>query len=343
MKVLKYLFFLVLISTIGFSVYVSTQPDTKTIQSQIVIDAPPEVVFKVLTDLSIWKTWAMKDMDSATTFVPGDTVSGKQASVHWRGPQQYTTLKTQYLSPNDSVIQQFKGLNNVNGMLTWRLLPDVSGTAVQLVSEERLTFLQKAQHLIKTDGQNFIREMATTGLDHLQNEVAKSINSFSIMPQGLTEYGGGFYMYLNAVVPLSEKPIKDRQRFQQVETFMKANNLVSSGPKFKLYLNRDVANNTSLIAAAIPVAERVIPPLTSEVLCGYLTPGSYFKTTLKGNYSYLDDARNQAAAALADQGYTIDSDRATFEIYQNNTDSLPNPADWITEIFIPVKTEPQPE
>ena len=59
------------------------------------------------------------------------------------------------------------------------------------------------------------------------------------------------------------------------------------------------------------------------------------KIILKGNYTYLADAWDVALKHIADNNL-VQSQEKPFEIYTNDPGDFPNPADWVTEIYIPI-------
>jgi predicted transcriptional regulator YdeE len=65
--------------------------------------------------------------------------------------------------------------------------------------------------------------------------------------------------------------------------------------------------------------------------------GTYYKTTLKGSY---DNSKKAWEKAMMDVENLLDyymvEDGEPFEVYVNNMMTTANPADLITEIYIPV-------
>ena len=61
------------------------------------------------------------------------------------------------------------------------------------------------------------------------------------------------------------------------------------------------------------------------------------KTTLKGNYTNLKAAWTKAMQYIEDNQLEQMGTAAPLEIYANDPQVVPNPADWITEIYIPIK------
>ena len=86
---------------------------------------------------------------------------------------------------------------------------------------------------------------------------------------------------------------------------------------------------------AIPVRDRVIITGVFDILCGYMPKSKVLKTTLKGNYTNLAQAWKETMAYIY-ENEIVQSDLKPFEVYTNDPGMFPNPADWITEIYIPL-------
>ena len=86
----------------------------------------------------------------------------------------------------------------------------------------------------------------------------------------------------------------------------------------------------------IPVNEKILITGDQTILCDYIPKLKAFKVTLKGNYSNLKEAWQKALFYIFDENLE-QSDQDPFEIYTNDPGDFPNPADWITEIYIPIK------
>jgi effector-binding domain-containing protein len=96
-----------------------------------------------------------------------------------------------------------------------------------------------------------------------------------------------------------------------------------------------------MFSVGYPVSERVIVESDSEVVSGFMQRGSYFKTVLTGSYDHSKEAWESAIAGAAEVGaYEAIENGEPFEIYVKQVDDTPNPAEWITEIFIPVRLKP---
>ncbi len=63
---------------------------------------------------------------------------------------------------------------------------------------------------------------------------------------------------------------------------------------------------------------------------------SAVKAILKGNYENLPEAYEKAKTYISDNNLIVDPAQKMFEVYTNDPGQFPNPADWVTEVYIPV-------
>jgi effector-binding domain-containing protein len=117
---------------------------------------------------------------------------------------------------------------------------------------------------------------------------------------------------------------------------MTDNNIEPSGKPFTINHKWDEENNTAMFSACIPVKERVIT--TGDVLTGYLEPQKVFKTVFKGDYKFSNEAWEAAYNGLTAQGFSEIVGSEPFEVYSVGPKETANPAKWVTEIYIPVKS-----
>jgi effector-binding domain-containing protein len=68
-----------------------------------------------------------------------------------------------------------------------------------------------------------------------------------------------------------------------------------------------------------------------------LKPFKAIKTTLKGNYTNSKEAWETAYKYLIDNKLEQVAGSAAVEVYLTDPMNTPNPADWVTEIYIPIK------
>jgi len=117
---------------------------------------------------------------------------------------------------------------------------------------------------------------------------------------------------------------------------MGQNNIAMNGMPFTIYHDMDFDNGSVIMSNGMPVKEKVVITGDSGVQCGYQPKQKALKTTLKGNYTNLPKAWEAAMQHITDNGLEQSAEKP-FEIYTNDPGNFPNPSDWITEIYIPIK------
>ena len=311
MKFLKYLLFLLLIAFIGMSIYVAVQPNDFEVIETTSINAPKAVVFEIVSDST--------DVDW---------------SSFWKKSE---TLQKSVLSSNDSINQIFTSSRIQNSVLKWTLVsnPDGSTTVGRALYADKLSFMTKAKFALFGSNQAAISSQFQNDLQSLDKKVAVSMTAYTIKVDGITEYGGGFYMY-NTISSTSSNMIATMQKQQaKLMTFMNSHNMTSNGRPLTIFVEMDAETSNVIMSNAIPVRERVLVAEDSNILCGYMERTRALKVTLQGNYTNLKEAWATARKHLKDNNLQV-SEMSPFEIYKNDATILPNPAHWITEIYIPI-------
>ncbi len=315
MKALKYILFLLLIAIIGISIYVAVQPNSFEITRGKTIKAPSAVIFDIVSD---------------TTTI--------DLSSFWKETE---TLNSVSDSPNDSITLSFASKAIPKSKLIWYFQPDGDGSTkvIRKLVAYKLSFMTKAKTLLFKENDKIMREQLDRSLELLDANVTQSMGFYDIKVDGITEHGGGFYMYKTTSSTASNISNMMAQQYAAILNFMQDNSIVANGMPFTIY-NEMKENGSVIMSNAFPVQNQVTVTEDSNILCGYMERTRVLKTTLKGNYTNLVAAWNTAFKHLKDNGLE-QSEAKPFEIYTNDPGAVPNPANWITELYIPLKT-PEP-
>ena len=172
--------------------------------------------------------------------------------------------------------------------------------------------------------------------EKLDSIVTADMNKFSISIDGITEYGGGFYMYkTTSATGTNISQIMGKQ-YGEIMGYMANNSITQSGMPFTIYDDMTSQANNIIMSQAIPVMNKITVARDSEVLCGFIPKTKTLKVIVKGNYTNLPKGWEAAMTHLAKNNLS-QSDTKPFEIYTTDPGNFPNPADWVTEIYIPIK------
>ncbi len=343
MKILKYLFFLLLIVFIGGAIYFATKDGDYQIESSKVINAPVEVVFKKINDLKSWEEWGpWKSGDSTIVFNYAEKTTGEGGNFSWNGKDWDGSIATTNVIPASTINQDMTSKTPSiarESKMYWRFEKVAGGTKV--------TWGLKGEHSLKDKAflaltrKNFrgsMQKFLTEGLNSLDSTVQKDLKIYTITTDGVTQYGGGFYMYASTATSLDALSDKMGQLIPKVKTYMQDNNISVSGDPMTIYNTYNPDDNSAIISCAIPTTTRVVVPDDSDILCGFMPAQTVVKTTLKGNYKNLPEAWAKAMEYLQENNYERFGAGTNFEIYVKGPQQEPNPAEWITELYVPIKT-----
>jgi len=340
MKILKYLFFLILIIVIGGAIYFGTKDGSYDVSDSKIIDAPIEVVFNKVNEYKTWENWGpWKNEDPTMRFSYAEKTSGEGASYSWEG-EMSGSMQTTKVIPN-SEIQQELTLNTPagerNSQVYWLFEEVEGGTKVTWGMKGDHPMIDKIYYEFgDMDFNATMHDMNIKGLEGIAEAVQNDMKEYTVNVDGVNQYGGGFYMYNTTASKQTYVLKKMESMFAQVKGYMEQNKIPASGNPFILYNAMDDLNNTVIFSAAVPVRDRVITPEGSPIISGLLEAGTAVKTTLKGNYTNLSEAYSAAKKYINENNFQQDPNARTFEVYVTNPEETPNPAEWITEIYIPI-------
>ncbi len=294
------------------AIYVAVQPNDFEVTESTTINAPKAVVYDIVSDTT--------DVDWSSFWKLSETMQKRESTA------------------SDSIVQIFTSKRIKKSELKWTFVSNEDGstTVTRTLDADKLAFLTKAKFALFGDNEEELSQQFKTDLESIDKKVAKSMATYSINVDGITEYGGGFYMYKTISSTGSNKSTAMKKQFEDITTFMNAHNITASGMPFTIYIERSPDNGNVIMTNAIPVSDMVIIAEDGNVLSGFMERTKAVKVTLKGNYSNLKEAWATANKYLQDQNLEA-SEMSPFEVYKNDPTNLPNPAHWVTEIYIPIK------
>ena len=339
MKSLKYLLFLLLILVIGFSIYIAVQPNSFEVTRTRTIKAPAAVIYNNVIDFKnweAWSSWAEADPDLVIT-LPENT-KGVDGHYSWKDKDGIGTMKTISATANESIQQEMQFEDFPKSDVTWKFNSNNDGsTEVSWnISGENLPFMFKAFTAVMGGMEKQIAPHYERSLEKLDSIVINSMKAYNVKVNGITEYGGGFYLYKTINANNSNISSIMAQQYGSIGLFMGQNNIAMNGMPFTIYHDMNMENGTVIMSNGMPVKEKILITGDSNILCDYLPKMKVLKATLKGNYSNLSEAWKTTMTYIAENNIE-QSEQKPFEIYTTDPGDFPNPADWITEIYIPIK------
>jgi effector-binding domain-containing protein len=341
MKLIKYLFFLILIVLIGGAVYFGTKDGKFDVANTKTINAPVSMLYDNVNDFKNWQEWGPWMADDPTLQITyADTTQGVGGSYTWTSELMGDgSMRTVSNVENESIDQKIvfvSPFGESKSDVYWKFNPTEAGTEVTWGMKGEQSFIEKVFMAFQSeDFESSVKKMYGQGLDNLEQTIQEEMGKYSITVEGIKDHGGGFYMYTTAVSTQSELGNKMAPMMGKVSGFMERNKIAMAGMPFTIYNEWDTTNGSVIFSTAIPTRDRIIVT-EGDVLCGYMEPTAAVKTVLMGNYTNLAEAYTKAQAYVAENNLIIDPAKQMFEVYNTDPEQVPNPAEWRTEIYIPV-------
>ena len=104
----------------------------------------------------------------------------------------------------------------------------------------------------------------------------------------------------------------------------------------RVYHAWDEKNGTTMFSCCVPTTDRVITT-DSDILTGQMEPFKALKVTLNGDYENLKEAWDVAMKHVETNNFEFTDDGPMLEVYKTDPSTEPNPANWVTEIYIALK------
>ncbi len=348
MKFFKYILFLLFIVVILVAVYFGTKDGSYNVAESKMMNAPASVIYTNVKDFKNWQEWGpwMKTDPEIKLNYPEKT-EGEGASYNWTSNVMEVgngSMKTIKIIPNKEILQQITfntPIGDSKSDVSWKFESSSENpmkTKVTWSMQGEQSLLEKVFMYFQEEKLEIgISKMYQEGLTNLERDVLGDMQKYEITLNGVTKYGGGYYLYATTASRLQDVPLKMGQLMREVSGYMTQTNIPISGPPFSIYNQINEGNGTTIFSTGIPVREKIETPNGSPVVSGFMDTLTTIKVTLKGDYKNLQEAYSKATGFILKNGYLPHPSAKMFEVYSTDPLTVDNPANWITEIYIPIQ------
>ncbi|WP_034044254.1 SRPBCC family protein [Wocania ichthyoenteri] len=339
MKTLKYILFLLLIGIIGSAIYIAVQPNEFEVTRTRTIKAPVSIIYDNVVDLKNWEAWSSwVEADPDMKITLSEQTKGVNGSYSWEDKDGVGTMKITETVPNTSIKQEMQFAEFPSSDVSWKFIPNDDGSteAKWSISGKNLPFVFKMFSILMGGMEKQIGPHYERSLEKLDSIVIASMKKYSVTVNGLTNHSGGYYLYNTTSCKISDLENKMTEMLPKIIEYALKNNINMAGSPFVAYHKWDEENNAVMFSYCVPTTEKIITT-DSNILTGQLQPFKAIKTTLNGDYNNLKEAWETATKHIKENNFEEVHNLPALEVYLTDPTSKPNPADWITEIYIPIK------
>ncbi|MBP1839583.1 hypothetical protein [Formosa algae] len=329
MKSTKYILFLLLIAFIGSSIYIAVQPNDISFSKTQTIAAPQVVTYNYINNLNHWSSW-----------VPWKKTSTSESNSN---SKEYTWLQDNSIgristiaSSKPSHIQQELIFHDYpKSELEWKIdsVSPKTSTVTLSMNSKNISFKKKAYYAFFGTPEVDLAPKFETSLIALDSAIVKSMNVYSITINGITNHSGGYYLYNSATSSIDTYKSKVHKMMTEITQYVTENQIPMAGFPYVLYHDWDEENNTVSFSCCIPTTTQIIST-NDKISSGLLPAFKTLKTTLKGDYKYLDEAWETTLKHINTNNLAKAESNITLESFITNPQYKANPADWITEIYV---------
>ena len=334
MRILKYIFLLLVLFFIAASVFVATQKgDFDIIQSKV-IKSPKNVVFNYVSDFRNWEDWFLL---GDTKFKYTSTTAGIGSGFSWNGSKSNGNIQTVFIKNTDSISQKM-GLNGLPAHVYWTFA-DVGGkTKVTWRIKGKMSFMPKIYAVLKGGAEKVMGAIYENSLEKLDKTLDYELNTYKIKVEGVADLPGRFYVSQQIKSTIADMPRNMRIMTSKLLYFFKKNNLPMAGKPFVIYKSFDMKQGTTRFLVCIPVNDEIYTSPESDINHGKLSPMRAVKTTLTGDYSHLIEAWAKTSEYMINNGLTK-AGNETIEKFVLGRQEIKSPSKWVTEVYFPITNQ----
>lgn len=337
MRILKYLFLLLLLSIVALSIFVATQKGDFSVERSKIISSQKLSLYNYVKDYNNWKEWnSLAVEDSLIDITLSQITNGNGSTLLWEAAHSEGDIKTINIKESDSISQKmnFNG-NSADVVMSFK---DTLGkTKVTWKAKGKMGFLFKVLTTFNGGAEKIFGTMFEKSLLNLGKKLDYEINTYSVKVNGVSNYPETFYLAQTFTSEFSKVGKNSGIVFSKITKFCDENNISISGKPFIIYYTYDTTKELTRLSICIPIKSPIFITEGSDISSDTLKPFQAIKTTLTGDYSHTRKALDKTREYIRSKYITPDKSFSHIEIYAIGKNEVNNPSKWVTEFYCPIK------
>lgn len=335
MKIIKYIFLLLVLASIATTVFIATQDGKYDIKKEKIINISKPALYSYLNDYKNWENLGIfTSADTTAAYSFSENTAGKGAFISWIKNGISGKITTINSVASDSISQK-ANVEDLDSDILWAFKDTLNSTKVTVRLKGNLTFKEKAYALLKGGVDNKVEGSLEKGLTNLNDFLVKELRVYNIDAKGVVSKTGVFYLGHTVTGPFENANKNASAIFSRLTSFTSENKIVLAGAPFIIYKNIDKQKQTATYTYALPIRDEMFTAAGSEFEGGKLTAFNAFKTTLTGDYSHLPTAWEEARKNINEKGLTENTTGLYIEIYAKTPVQTRRPSAFVTDLYIP--------
>lgn len=336
MRILKYLFLLLLLSLLGMTVYVATETGDFEVEKSSIIKTQRSTVFDYINDYRNWETfgsWMKKG--SNLTFEYGSKSMGAGGNCLWHHDSDQGGMRTLFVKEIDSIVQKGQ-FNQTQATVYWTFKDTVGGTKVRIHCKGQMDLFTKVAMFFRGGINGIVESVCEQTLRNLNKTLVFEMKTYSIKVGGISQRNSGYCLQQTVSSKIKNVAKNIKIMMPRMVHFFTKNKIAMDGKPFVLYQRYDVAQDIATYSVCIPTTKQVYIQPGSDVVSSEIIGFTCLKTTLIGDHSHTQEAWATARKYIADHQLRENRAGHYSEVYRKTLEDVKKPSKWITEIYIPV-------
>ncbi|MCI9844619.1 SRPBCC family protein [Flavobacterium pectinovorum] len=343
MKILKYLFLLLILSFVALTVFVATQKGLFAVERSKVVNSPRAAVYHYVNDFrnfEDFESWAVEDPTIKMSF-PEKTV-GNGASFSWENSEGKGGGITLQAKDGESIHQKIS-FDGTDADVHWIFKDTLNGkTKVTWKAKGEMSFLFKIYTVLNGGSDKIIGTMYEKTLVNIDKNLDYETKTYAVKVNGIVKKTESFYIKQTFTSEIQKVNKNARIVIPKLMEFGKTNNLYTNGKPFIIYHTYDTKTNLAKISICLPINKEISISAGSDILSGKLNSFEAVKTTLKGDYSHTNEAISKTTAFINNEKITPDLSWSHLEILTAGKLDVKSSSKLVTEIYYPIIPKVKP-
>jgi len=343
MKIIKYLFLLLLLSLVALTVFVATQKGIFTVERSKVINSPKTTVYNYINDFRNYEdfeSWASEDPTIKFTY-PSKTI-GNGGSFYWSGDEGAGNTITLKTKEGESIEQKMK-YDGTEADVTWTFKDTLAGkTKVTWKAKGTMSFLFKIYTALNGGSEKTIGTIYEKSLANIDKNLDYETRTFAVKVDGIVNKTETPYIKQTFTSEIQKVNKNARVVIPKLIHFSENNGLAASGKPFIIYHTYDTASGLAKISICLPINKEISISSGSDILSGKLNAFEAVKTTLTGDYTHTNEAIAKTTAYINKEKITPDLSWSHLEILAVSKLDVKSASKLSTEIYFPIKPKVVP-
>lgn len=337
MKIIKYLFLLLLLSLVALSIFIATQKGEFTVEKSRIINSEKSAVFGYANDLKNWKEWnSLAVEDPLININYSNNSIGIGSFCDWNGTSGSGELKTTNTKENDN-IHQTMNFNGNSADISMSFKDTLGKTKVSWKAKGQMGYFSKINNIFDGGANRLFGSIFEKSLLNLDKRLDFEMNSHNVVVNGVVKKLSAFYVAQKITSEFANVNKNSSIVFSKITTFCKNNNIPVSGKPFVIYHTYDAANKRTTLSFCVPIKKPIFISEGSEILSDTLQSFEAVKTTLRGDYSHINKALNKTSEYFKKNNLKLNTSFSHVEVHSIGKNEINTPSKWKTEIYFPTK------